>query len=213
MNSKFTVLATLLILLSFLFWDCRKSNQEILESAAKNPSSIEKLDLGIGKLGTVPDILFGFPNLKWLDIRMNELHSLPENAGDWTNLEYLNIFGNDISELPESFRKLPHLKVFFAGTNDFVGIPPQLIGPPIQAVYLDQNKITLSESDIDTISSIPTLEVLDLARNRTIVSFPKNLGFLASHPKLRTLILKETGLKPSQVQKAKELLPKLKIEF
>ncbi len=204
---------TISILLFSLFATCKRPAHEILSTAANFPTTIEKLDLGLGKLGSVPPVLFKFPNLKWLDLRMNGLTTLPENTGEWQNLEYLNIYGNDINRLPESFRALAKLKVFFAGTNDFVGIPSELVGPPLEAIYLDQNKITLNEADVDIISSIPTLEVLDLARNRTIVAFPKNLSFLASHPKLRTIILKETGLKTSEVERARALLPKVKIEF
>ncbi|TGK07901.1 leucine-rich repeat domain-containing protein [Leptospira semungkisensis] len=203
-----------LLILAYVFSaDCRRSPQEILETAAKNPSIIDKLDLGLGKMGQIPPVLFTFPNLKWLDLRMNELTSLPENTGDWSSLEYLNIYGNDIDKLPDSFQKLPKLKFFFAGNNDFETIPLQLIGTPIEAVYLDSNKIIFNEADVDTVLKITHLEVLDLARNRKIESMPKNLSSLASHPKLRMIIFKETGLKPSQVEAARKLLPKLKLEF
>lgn len=205
------------ILISLLFLyaiaNCRRPAKDVIETAGKNPETIEKLDLGLGQLGEVPETLFSFPNLKWLDLRMNDLRSLPENTGDWSNLEYLNIFGNDISDLPPSFEKLAKLKVFFAGTNDFVRIPSELKGLPLQAVYLDQNKIVLDESGIDTIAEIPSLEVLDLARNRTIETFPKNLERLSKHPKLRVIILKETNIKSSELARAKSLLPKVKIEF
>ncbi|TGL61436.1 leucine-rich repeat domain-containing protein [Leptospira sarikeiensis] len=200
-------------LLVFVFSHCRKPASEVLETASRNPSSIEKLDLGLGKLGTIPPTLFNFPNLKWLDLRMNELTSLPENSGDWSNLEHLNIYGNDIEKLPASISKLSKLRFFFAGNNDFENIPSELTGTPIEAIYLDSNKIELKESDVDILMGFQKLEILDLARNRKIASFPKNLGFLATHPKLRLLILKETGLKPSQIESARKLLPKVKIEF
>ncbi|PJZ75737.1 leucine-rich repeat domain-containing protein [Leptospira neocaledonica] len=206
-------IAYLILGAAFIISDCRRPASEILNEAAKNPNSVEKLDLGLGKLGTVPPALFNFPNLKWLDLRMNELTSLPENTGSWSNLEHLNIYGNDIEKLPASISKLSKLRFFFAGNNDLEGIPSELTGTPIEAIYLDSNKIELKESDIDILMGFPKLEVLDLARNRKIAAFPKNFGFLASHPKLRLLILKETGLKPSQIESARKLLPKVKIEF
>ncbi|TGJ98897.1 leucine-rich repeat domain-containing protein [Leptospira langatensis] len=203
----------LLILLYVFSADCRRSPQEILATAAENPTIIDKLDLGLGQMGQVPPVLFTFPNLKWLDLRMNELTSLPENTGDWSNLEYLNIYGNDIDKLPASFQKLPKLKFFFAGNNDFESIPLQLTGTQVEAVYLDSNKISWNEADVETVLQIKNLEVLDLARNRKIVSMPKNLSSLANHPKLRMIILKETGLKPSQVEAARQVLPQVKLEF
>ncbi|EPG76272.1 leucine rich repeat protein [Leptospira fainei serovar Hurstbridge str. BUT 6] len=192
---------------------CKKSADDILSTASQTPLKVEKLDLGLQRLGTLPPVLFTFPNLKWLDIRLNRLETLSENLCDLERLEYLNIYGNDLKRLPASFAKLEKLRVLFAGNNDFERIPPELKGLPLEAIYIDQNKLTLNEQDIDILGNLQRLEILDLSKNRAIVSFPKNLDSLANHPKLRVLILKDSGLRTADVNAARKLLPKIRIEF
>ncbi|TGK06361.1 leucine-rich repeat domain-containing protein [Leptospira fletcheri] len=197
----------------FLSGACKKSAEELLVSAAKHPETVEKLDLGLGKLGVVPDVLFRFPNLKWLDLRLNLLKSLPDNSGDWNKLEYLNVYGNDLNLLPPSFRNLSALRIFLAGNNDFERIPEELTDLPLEALYLDQNKLKWGEEDVAIIGRLHRLEILDISKNLKIVSLPKNIGALADHPKLRVLILKDTGLRTADVEIARKTLPKIRIEF
>lgn len=204
---------TFLIFSLLLSGACKKSAEKLLADAAKHPETVEKLDLGLGKLGVVPDVLFRFPNLKWLDLRLNLLRSLPENSGDWNKLEYLNVYGNDLNLLPPSFRRLAALRIFLAGNNDFEKIPEELADLPVEALYLDQNKLKWGEEDITTLSRLHRLEILDISKNLKIVSLPKNIGVLADHPKLRVLILKNTGLRTADVEIARKTLPKIRIEF
>ncbi|EQA38572.1 leucine rich repeat protein [Leptospira inadai serovar Lyme str. 10] len=192
---------------------CKRSAEDILSVASQTPLKVEKLDIGLQKLGTFPQVLFTFPNLKWLDIRLNRLETLPENLGDLQQLEYLNVYGNDLKRLPASCAKLGKLHVLFAGNNDFERIPPELKGLSLKAIYLDQNKLILNESDIDLLGNLQQLQILDLSKNRNIVAFPKNLNLLADHPKLRVLILKDSGLRTADVNAARKLLPKVRIEF
>ncbi|PJZ69359.1 hypothetical protein CH373_13870 [Leptospira perolatii] len=207
---RYTLILSILASGSF----CKKSAEEILSEAEKNPQNIERLDLGMKKLGKIPDSLHRFKNLKWLDVRMNGLNSLPESIDSWSQLEYLNIYGNEITSLPDNIKNLKNLKVFFGGNNKFPAIPETLKElPQLEALYLDQNKISLTESDIENVLGMQKLEILDLSRNFDLKSFPKNIDQLADHPRLRLLILKGSGLKGSEVKKAKDSLSKIRIEF
>lgn len=191
-------------------FSCKESNEELLQKAIENPTKVETLELGMSDFRQVPEVIFTFQNLRHLDLRMNQLKVLPEQVGNLKKLETLILYGNELRELPATITDLPKLRNLLAGSNEFTEIPRNLEGIGLETLYLDNNRISLSEEDVERIKTMHNLRTLDLSFNKTLKSLPKNVEDLKF---LKSLMLKNVPLEKEDKKRLKKLLPQTKLEI
>ena len=189
----------------------KKLPDDILEEAFKYPAEITELNLGLTELKKVPEKISLFKNLEILDLRMASLNNLPEEIGDLKKLKILILYGNKLTKLPDSFVELQSLENFLAGKNRFEKIPNQLASlKKLKNIHLEQTLIRFTEEDVEVLSKISSLEILELTKNKHITVTPSNIGLLKG---LKKLIIKKSKLPPEEKKKIVEALRGTEIKF
>lgn len=120
--------------------------------------------------------------LSYLNLTGNQLRSLPDEIGELVNLEALFLTFNQLTELPESFSQLKALKT----------------------IYLDKNKI---DRFPDQLFELQNLEMIDIS-NTNIVELPLRI---ADMPNLKTIYARGTVVPNDQIERIREVNPRIKI--
>jgi Leucine-rich repeat (LRR) protein len=146
---------------------------------------LEKLELHLNKLATIPASICELKSLKYLDLHMNRLRDLPSSLGNLTQLEYLDVSSNfddlisvpesmgtlvsltycdlsfnQIKELPNSIGRLEKLTKFKLDGNPLESPPMKVVEHSHEAVmqYLHQRYINdITERDFQVSASSKTL--------------------------------------------------------
>ncbi|MBC7450519.1 MAG: leucine-rich repeat domain-containing protein [Cytophagales bacterium] len=83
-----------------------------LEEALKDPLSVQKLDLSLQSLTTIPAEIGQLENLIYLDLSFIKFALFPPEFAKLKKLEYLNLSGTrSLSKVPAILSSLPALKV------------------------------------------------------------------------------------------------------
>lgn len=141
---------------------------------------LEKLELHLNKLTSIPASVCELKSLKYLDLHMNRLRGLPSSIGNLTQLEYLdvssnfddlisvpesvgflvsltycNLSFNQIKELPNSLGRLEKLGTLKLDGNPLVVPPMEVVEHSHDAVmqYLHQRYMSNTEGDLLDVSA------------------------------------------------------------
>ncbi|CAL8320951.1 unnamed protein product [Arctogadus glacialis] len=139
------------------------------------------LSLAMRGLDDPPMELWELRELEKLNLSINCLRSLPPALGGMDNLVVLNLWGNNLASLPPEIGQLKKLRVLFAYRNCLSEVPEELGScSSLEVLSLADNRITaLPES----LASMRNLTKLNLSNNRmahipTCVYSMKGLVFL-----------------------------------
>ena len=136
-----------------------------------------KLDLGVLALKRLPKNVCMFDFVVDLSIADNDLENLPSEIGQLVNLTYLDCSRNLMSGLPPELSHL-HLEVLLMSDNKLFSIPAVVCG--IGCNHKQDTDI-ISGNEV---TGVPTLRVLDVARN-SIITLPSGIGKLVELEELR----------------------------
>ena len=120
-NSTATCLSAFFILFLFYtpsfaqeFSDVCTSAETIssLSEALQQKETVQKLDLSMQKMTTLPLEVTQLKNLQCLDLSFNKFSTLPAELANLKNLTYLNLAGTRyMAKIPVVLKQLPHLKI------------------------------------------------------------------------------------------------------
>ncbi len=174
---------------------------ELLSETIGDLQKLEKLDLSVNRIGTLPEIIGKLINLKALEVSHNELTELPDSIGNLANLKELLLDNNQLTKLPESIGNLVNLQELLLYNSQLTELPEsfgKLVN--LQLLRLDNNQLTeLPES----IGGLLNLELLDLMGNK-LEELPKTIIKLK---KLRVLDIKINPIPKSHIDWLKENMP------
>jgi Leucine-rich repeat (LRR) protein/energy-coupling factor transporter ATP-binding protein EcfA2 len=88
-----------------------------------NKDKVIGLSLDGSGLNAVPEVIFGFTDLKYLKLSCNKIINLPKQISNLTNLIILNMNENRLVVLPESLGKLEVLKKLELSHNELTDLP------------------------------------------------------------------------------------------
>ncbi|WCL48321.1 leucine-rich repeat domain-containing protein [Leptospira sp. GIMC2001] len=150
-------------------------------------------------------ILGNYPKLIDIGLNYDGIESIPDSIGQLKNLKKLSLYGNSIKNLPKEFGELQSLETLVLGKNPITEVPIQLKNlPNLKIVSLDETLIQLTEADVDVLSSLPSLEILDLSENPNFKNLPSNIQKLNY---LKQIHLKKNILEHDTKVQLKEALP------
>ncbi len=125
--------------------------------------ALETFDVSGNNLTSVPGFLCSLANLRFVGLGENKLTHLPDALGRLTQLEFLNLSNhgqfylfapprhwlstargslsrNNLGSLPPSFRALKSLKELYLHGNRSLGLPAEVLGPSLEAVFRKKSK-------------------------------------------------------------------------
>lgn len=83
-----------------------------LSEALQQKETIQKLDLSMQKMTTLPLEVTQLKNLQCLDLSFNKFGTLPPELANLKNLTYLNLAGTRyMAKVPAVLKQLPSLKI------------------------------------------------------------------------------------------------------
>ncbi len=83
-----------------------------LSEALQQKETIQKLDLSMQKMTTLPLEVTQLKNLQCLDLSFNKFGTLPPEFANLKNLTYLNLAGTRyMAKVPAILKQLPNLKI------------------------------------------------------------------------------------------------------
>jgi Leucine-rich repeat (LRR) protein len=146
-------------------------------------------------------------NLEELELNYDGIIKFPDIFGSLTNLKKLSLYGNSLQDLPESANQLIDVNTVLLGKNPFNGVPESLKNlPNLRILSIDESNIRLTEKDVEILSSLPSLEVLDLSENPGFIKTPDNIAKLGN---IKSILLKKNSLDENERRKLYEALPKV----
>jgi len=119
-NTLTSVFAFFILFLSFTvtcaqeFSDVCTSAETVssLSEALQQKETIQKLDLSMQKMTTLPLEVTQLKNLQCLDLSFNKFGTLPPEFANLKNLTYLNLAGTRyMAKVPAILKQLPNLKI------------------------------------------------------------------------------------------------------
>ncbi|MBC7485154.1 MAG: leucine-rich repeat domain-containing protein [Cytophagaceae bacterium] len=119
-NTLISVFALFILFLSFTvaaaqeFSDVCTSSETVssLSEALQQKETIQKLDLSMQKMTTLPLEVTQLKNLQCLDLSFNKFRTLPPEFANLKNLTYLNLTGTRyMAKVPAILKQLSNLKI------------------------------------------------------------------------------------------------------
>ncbi len=199
-----------ILLIAILTFSCAKESIDI-ESWIQSNKTEKILNLSKKELGTLPPTIQNLESVEELTLQYNSLTSLPKEMGGLKNLRILNVFGNPIGELPEEFKNLKKLEVLLLGRTEIQTVPrflPELTA--LKTLALDETKLMLTDDDVEILSKIPNLEILDITLLREFKVLPKNIGKLKH---LKGIYMQKIPLEKEDVRRLRDELPGVKVKL
>ncbi len=132
-----------------------------IEEALKDPDKVIRLNLENQKNHDYFKDLSKFKNLQYLSLRNTNLDTVPEEILTLKNLRTLDIGNNGFSLLPKKFSSLKNL----------------------QELYLDKDKNLKLFEDIEILSRLRNLKILNLDNNEKLYLNDNNLKTLPTELK------------------------------
>lgn len=137
---------------SLVEFDANFNQLDFLSSSfALQLANLEKLDLHLNKLSSVPSSISELKSLKFLDLHMNKLRGLPSGIGNLSRLEYLDVSSNfnDLVALPESVGDLISLTHCDLSFNQIRELPDSMGRlEKLKKLNLDGNPIVIPPMEI-----------------------------------------------------------------
>jgi len=162
------------------------------------------LQLNVNQISSLPNAIEKLTKLTNLNLDNNKLKALPVEIGLLKNLKSLRVGINPLEYVPASIGQLSKLEELNLGTDSLNTFPPE-IGQlkNLLIIYLDHNKLGLTDSLPDEIGQLSKLNELDLANNY-LKALPVSIGQLKN---LRDLNLSNNQLTdlPAEIGQLKNL--------
>ena len=127
------------------------------------PEGTQVLSLSGNLFQSVPAVVLDRNSLTTLILNSNCLHSLPEQICHLRNLTHLSVRQNGLQEIPGSLWTMHKLQYLDASQNSITELNLKGIVPPLQKLYLSENKLRNIPLELYLLVS---LEYLDLSKNR-----------------------------------------------
>ncbi|TGN14072.1 leucine-rich repeat domain-containing protein [Leptospira ilyithenensis] len=190
--------------------DCKKETISFEDWIQENKTN-KIINLSQKEIGSLPASIAKLEAVEELTLQYDSITAIPTELGSLTNIRILNLSGNSFSELPESSVNLQKLETLLLGRTDIAKIPGFLSQlKNLKTLALDETKISLTEEDIEILSQIPNLEILDITLCKKITKLPKNISKL-SH--LKELQMGKVQLEKSDVARLRDELPKVYVKL
>jgi internalin A len=97
-------------------------------------AQLQNLHLSKNQITAIPDSLAQLAQLQDLDLSSNQITAIPDSLAQLAQLQYLDLSDNQISVIPDSFAALENLTHLFLHGNPNLGIPPEVLGPPVSEI-------------------------------------------------------------------------------
>ncbi|XP_070567465.1 uncharacterized protein [Ptychodera flava] len=162
----------------------RKQSLYTLPPYLLKETHLEKVDLSVNKISSLPPEMKHFQDLSELILNTNKFEEFPAILSHCKQLRHLDLAGNQIKCLSSSISKLNNLTQIWLGWNDFADFPTELCAPALRnmkEIHISNNKISSLSSSISVFGE---LEVLDLSHN-LLESLPDDVCLLTSLKTLR----------------------------
>jgi len=138
-------------------------------------TSLNEINIGFGKITTIPNCIGNLKNLQNLNLGHNSLKSLPDEIGQLTNLKKLDLTYNAIEKVPITIENLTKLEYLNLGSNNIDSIPSAITSlSNLKSLFLERNAI---KEIPDSIANLKNLETLYLNDNN-ITTVPEVLAEL-----------------------------------
>ncbi|TGL58120.1 leucine-rich repeat domain-containing protein [Leptospira ognonensis] len=210
MNLASKTLFLTLILLQISFLNCAKEPVSVDEWIRANQGE-KILNLSKKELGTLPANIELLQSVEELTLQYDSLTSIPAELGNLKSLRILNLFGNPIESLPDSLGNLENLEILLLGRSKLKTVPGFVTKlKKLKTLALDETALEFSEADVELISQIPNLEILDITLLRKFKKLPSNIAKL-SH--LKELYVQKILFEKSDVARLRDELPGVRIKL
>lgn len=119
-----------------------------IETALKDPRSVEILFLNSRGLDEIPEDVRKLDNLKALHLGFNRIKSLPPWIAELEKLEWIGLGGNSFSSFPEELLQMPKLKDVDIHYNRIKKMPADLMPfKKFESLNLKSNRMLLNENN------------------------------------------------------------------
>jgi|JI8StandDraft_1071087.scaffolds.fasta_scaffold197826_2 Leucine-rich repeat (LRR) protein len=203
LKSVFFILMGLILTIN-----CKPRELDLTEYIAEHKSDTifklnhKRLKGDLKELGNLKD-------LEELELNYDGITKFPDIFHSMKNLKKLSLYGNSIQELPPSISQLMEVNTILLGKNPFNSIPESLKNlPNLQILTIDESNIRLTEKDVEILSSLHKLEVLDLSENPGFIKTPSNIAKLGH---IKSILLKKNSLDENERKKLYDALPKVSL--
>ncbi|ELA41326.1 uncharacterized protein VICG_01566, partial [Vittaforma corneae ATCC 50505] len=179
---------------------CRQGIRYI-DSNIKRLVKLEKLELSLNNLKTLPPEIGELKNLQHLDLYGNRLRTLPYEVEELKNLQHLDLYGNRLRTLPYEVEELKNLQHLDLGHNKFESFPTVIRKlKNLERLDLNDNKFGLFPIEIAELKKLQRLEL----RGNKLKLLPDEIGEMKE---LRTLHLDDNELEsfPTVIAELKKL--------
>jgi len=159
-------------------------------------------------MDNLPTNIFDQSGVTSFDVSGNRLTgALPSEIGKWKQLESLNASNNLMTGIPAEIGQLRFLKAVDYGKNQIDTMPNEIANlTNLERLSLAGN---LYREVPSTLLQLPKLSSLNLSDNR-ITKLPDNLS---GWKNLRTLTLTGNPLPTAEVERARQALPGVEVNF
>jgi len=190
--------------------DCKKETISFENWVSENKTT-KVINLSQKEIGPLPASIAKLEVVEELTLQYDSITSIPEELGSLTNLRILNLSGNSFSVVPESLIRLQKLETLLLGRTEITKVPGFLSElKNLKTLALDETKISFTEEDVEILSRIPHLEILDITLCKKVTTLPKNISKL-SH--LKELQMGKVQLERSDVARLRDELPKVFVKL
>jgi Leucine-rich repeat (LRR) protein len=130
-----------------------------------------------------------------MNLNFNRLATIPSGVGLATKLTTLQLANNLLTDIPEEIASIPNLREICISCNKFTMIPSTIYKCVKLEILIISNNL-ISAIDVDSLSSLTFLTVLDL-RNNNIQVVPPKLGNMSQ---IKSLQLEGNGFRVPRPQ-------------
>ncbi|MFH0734189.1 MAG: tetratricopeptide repeat protein [bacterium] len=185
----------------------RDNQLTVLAKEICNLKNLSVLSFRDNKLTALPKEICELKKLVNIDLSNNKLTNMPEKIGELKNLEAFFFRGNQLAVLPKEIRELKKLIELDLSFNQLTNLPKE-ISELKKLVKLDLsfNQLTNLPKDI---GELKNLTGLNLNFNQ-LTSLPNEICELKD---LTELNISNNPINDKELQKIKEMLPNVKINF
>ncbi len=210
MNQSLKKNLIILLSLAVTHLNCPKETIPVSEWIKKNKQE-KILNLSKKELISLPSNIDELEVVEELTLQYDSLKSLPTQMGNLKHLRILNLFGNPLTTLPDSMGNLENLEVLLLGRTKLQSVPSFLTKlKKLKTLALDETDIEFTEADVEILSQMPKLEILDLTLLRKYKKLPNNLGKLST---LKELYVQKILFEKSDVARLRDELPGVRIKL
>jgi Leucine-rich repeat (LRR) protein len=210
MINSYLIRTLTLLFVSLFSSNCAKGTVSVEQWVLANKSE-KVLNLSKKEIGTLPACIGDLIAVEELTLQLDSITSVPPELGKLRTLKILNLFGNPISTLPDSLGDLENLEVLLLGRTNLTVVPvflPRLKN--LKTLALDETAISLTETDVEILSRIPSLQTLDLTLLRQYKKLPVNISKL-SH--LKEISFQKVLFEKADVARLRDELPGVRIKL